>query len=279
MGLAGTAADGLKLRLDPHAAVPPFEQVRDGIARQVDSGVLEPGFRLPPVRALAASLDLAANTVARAYKELEAAGVVETRGRAGTFVAGRGVERAARAAATAYVDSARALGLDSEEIVAHVRRAAGEGAPSSAKHIVVAAVALVRAGCVLSVRKHGTDRFMLVGGKLEPGESARDAALRETREEVGLDLTEATLLGEFDSEAANEPGHTLHSTVFWVETDAEPVASAEIAEVRWTPLWAHPDDLAPMLEQHVLPVLRAAELRHRQHAECPGATSDAARER
>lgn len=126
---------------------------------------------------------------------------------------------------------------------------------SGDKHIVVAAVALVRDGHVLTVRKRGTERFMLVGGKLEPGESARDAALRETREEVGLRIESATLLGEFLSEAANEPGHSLHSTVFWVESDAEPVASAEIAEVRWTPLRDHPDDLAPMLEHHVLPVI------------------------
>ena len=126
----------------------------------------------------------------------------------------------------------------------------------SDKHIVVAAVALVRDGHVLTVRKRGTERFMLVGGKLEPGESAREAALRETREEVGLEIESATLLGEFHSEAANEPDHTLHSTVFWVESDAEPVASAEIAEVRWTPLRDHPDDLAPMLEHHVLPVIR-----------------------
>ena len=122
-------------------------------------------------------------------------------------------------------------------------------------HIVVAAIALVRDGHVLTVRKRGTQRFMLVGGKLGPGESARDAALRETREEVGLRIEDATLLGEFDSEAANEPGHTLHSTVFLVESDAEPVASAEIEEVRWTPLHDHPDDLAPMLEHHVLPRL------------------------
>ena len=126
------------------------------------------------------------------------------------------------------------------------------------RHIVVAAVALVRDGCVLTVRKRGTQRFMLVGGKLEPGESAREAALRETREEVGLEIESTTLLGEFHSEAANEPGHTLLSTVFWVESDAEPVASAEIAEVRWTPLRDHPDDLAPMLEHHVLPALIAS---------------------
>ena len=129
--------------------------------------------------------------------------------------------------------------------------------PVTDKHIVVAAVALVRDGHVLTVRKRGTERFMLVGGKLEPGESAHDAALRETYEEVGLRIESATLLGEFLSEAANEPGHSLHSTVFWVESDAEPVASAEIAEVRWTPLQDHPDDLAPMLEHHVLPAILA----------------------
>jgi 8-oxo-dGTP diphosphatase len=123
--------------------------------------------------------------------------------------------------------------------------------------IVVAAVALVRDGCVLTVRKRGTDRFMLVGGKLEPGETPLDAALRETYEEVGLLIESARPLGEFLSEAANEPGHTLQSTVFWVESDDDPVASGEIAEVRWTPLHDHPDDLAPMLEHHVLPVIRA----------------------
>ncbi|NYE38691.1 8-oxo-dGTP pyrophosphatase MutT (NUDIX family) [Nocardioides cavernae] len=127
--------------------------------------------------------------------------------------------------------------------------------PAGERHIVVAAVALVRDDHVLTVRKRGTERFMLVGGKLEPGESAREAALRETYEEVGLCIEEATPLGEFLSEAANEPGHTLHSTVFWVESDEDPVASAEIAEVRWTPLRGHPDDLAPMLEHHVLPVI------------------------
>lgn len=124
------------------------------------------------------------------------------------------------------------------------------------RHIVVAAVALVRDGHVLTVRKQGTERFMLVGGKLEPGESAYDAALRETREEVGITVDAATLLGEFHSEAANEPGHTLHSTVFLIESDADPVAAAEIAEIRWTPMLGHPDDLAPMLEHHVLPALR-----------------------
>lgn len=115
----------MNLSVDDSSGVPPFEQVREGIRAQVDSGSLPPGFRLPPVRALATSLDLAPNTVARAYKELEALGVVETRGRAGTFVAGRGVERSVRTAAASYVASVRALGLDDDEALDAVRRALG----------------------------------------------------------------------------------------------------------------------------------------------------------
>ncbi|ROR89929.1 GntR family transcriptional regulator [Nocardioides aurantiacus] len=113
----------LVLDLDPGAPEPPYEQVREAIRAQVDDGTLRPGTRLPPVRRLAETLGLAAGTVARAYKELEAAGVIETRGRAGSVVTGGGVERAAREAATTYVGQARGLGLGDDEVLALVRRA------------------------------------------------------------------------------------------------------------------------------------------------------------
>lgn len=138
-----------------------------------------------------------------------------------------------------------------------VRHTAGVESRDAAPRIVVAAVAIVRDGAVLTVRKRGTARFMLVGGKLEPGESPEQAALRETREEVGIEVDHAELMGEFVSETANEPGHVLHSTVFLARSEAEPVAAGEIAEVRWTPIEDPPDDLAPMLVHHVLPLLRA----------------------
>lgn len=124
-------------------------------------------------------------------------------------------------------------------------------------HLVVAAVAFVRGDHVLTVRKAGTERFMLVGGKLEPGEDPRAAAVREAKEEVGLVVDDLELLGEFWADAANEPGHTLESTVFASEATGDPVAAAEIAEIRWTPLDGGHADLAPLLEHHVLPVLRA----------------------
>lgn len=125
-----------------------------------------------------------------------------------------------------------------------------------APQIVVSAVAIVRDGAVLTVRKQGTDRFMLVGGKPEAGENARACAVRETREETGLEVTDLELLGEFTSPAANEPGHELVSTVYLADPVGEPVVAAEIAELRWTDLDGEYDDLAPMLEFNVLPLLR-----------------------
>ena len=58
------------LAIDPTLPTPPFEQVKDQIVAQRASGELPAGHRLPPVRALAAELGVAPNTVARAYREL-----------------------------------------------------------------------------------------------------------------------------------------------------------------------------------------------------------------
>jgi DNA-binding transcriptional regulator YhcF (GntR family) len=96
------------LTLDPAGATPPFEQVRRQLAARIHDGTLPPGTRLPTVRALAAELGLAPNTVARAYRELETAGLVATRGRGGTVVLadsevlGRLVDAAQTFAATVH---------------------------------------------------------------------------------------------------------------------------------------------------------------------------------
>ena len=76
------------LEVDPASAVPPYEQVRQGVTALVLGGALQPGARLPSIRQLADDLGLAGGTVARAYRELEADGIVTTRGRHGTVVAG-----------------------------------------------------------------------------------------------------------------------------------------------------------------------------------------------
>ena len=108
--------------IDPGSSVPPYEQIRDQLRSQIESGELTPGTRLPTVRGLAAELGLAANTVARAYRELEVLGLIETRGRAGSVVSGHGVEQAARQAAHEYAEKVRALGIGRDEAVTLVQR-------------------------------------------------------------------------------------------------------------------------------------------------------------
>ena len=75
------------VEIDPGSLVPPYEQLRAQIADLVAAGALAPGARLPAVRQLAADLGVAPGTVARAYRELEQGGVLEARGRHGSFVA------------------------------------------------------------------------------------------------------------------------------------------------------------------------------------------------
>jgi DNA-binding transcriptional regulator YhcF (GntR family) len=115
------------IAVDPRSPIPPFEQVRAQIAVAIEQGQLQAEERLPTVRQLAADLRLAVNTVARAYRELEAGGHVETRGRNGTFVAGPPSERRRQAerATRDYAVRMRRLGLSPLEILATLRRELG----------------------------------------------------------------------------------------------------------------------------------------------------------
>jgi len=115
----------LDIVISPTSPVPPFEQLRIQLLDAVSAGTLVPGTRLPTVRRLAEDLGLAAGTVARAYRELEASGVIETRGRNGTFVSPHGdaAHREAQRAATVFAEQMRALRVDAEEAMALVSAA------------------------------------------------------------------------------------------------------------------------------------------------------------
>lgn len=121
---------------------------------------------------------------------------------------------------------------------------------------VVGAVIRDAAGRLLTVRKRGTARFMLPGGKREPGEDDLAALSRELREELGVRLATATLLGRFEAPAANEPGATVRSSAYLVEITGEIVIAAEIEEMLWIEP-AAPGDvaLAPLLSAQILPAL------------------------
>ena len=104
------------ISIDPRSPVPPFEQLRVQLLEEVRSGALAPGARLPTVRRLAADLAIAPNTVARTYRELEADGVIETRGRHGSFVTASDTsELQGRRAAREFAERIRQLGVSTDE--------------------------------------------------------------------------------------------------------------------------------------------------------------------
>lgn len=94
---------------------------------QILDAQLPAGTKLPTVRALADELGLAVNTVAKAYRELEAAGVIETRGRSGSFVAlsRDAAERTLQQAASAYAARAAELGIEPERALGYVKTSIG----------------------------------------------------------------------------------------------------------------------------------------------------------
>lgn len=127
-----------RLAIDPDDPAPPSAQIVRSVRRQVRDGLLEPGDRLPAIRALAEELGLAPGTVARAYKELEEEGAVVTRRGAGTRVAEgdgsgerarsapapgarSGLDPELRAVLAPAVDAARDLGHPDAAIAAAVR--------------------------------------------------------------------------------------------------------------------------------------------------------------
>jgi DNA-binding transcriptional regulator YhcF (GntR family) len=127
------------LRIDASAPTPPYAQLREQLTTMIRTGVLAEGHRLPPIRQLANDLGLAPNTVARAYRELEAAGLLQTRGRHGTEVAARpptetdpadGIEPLA--ASLALEAHQRGVGLDQlVELVGRAFRDLGRGTAST----------------------------------------------------------------------------------------------------------------------------------------------------
>lgn len=121
------------VRVDPADPTPPYEQVRRQLVALIEAGALGEGSRLPPVRQLAADLGLATGTIARAYRELEHAGLVQARRGGGTTVIRPDAHESERSRRerveqllTTAVRQARWYGAGNTEITDMVTRALSE---------------------------------------------------------------------------------------------------------------------------------------------------------
>ena len=119
----------MQIHITTNDGVPIYLQIVNQVKYLVAAGRLAAGEELPPIRVLAERLVVNPNTVARAYRELEAAGLVEKRRTAGTFVSDAGSPLAHRERLkilTARVDAllaeARQLGVAVDEVVNLVHR-------------------------------------------------------------------------------------------------------------------------------------------------------------
>ena len=119
----------MDIHISPHDGVPIYLQIVNQVKYLVASGRLAPGEELPAIRVLAERLLVTPNTVARAYRELEVAGVVEKRRTAGTYVSDAGSRLARRerlkivaGRIDALLAEARSLGIGTDEVIELVRR-------------------------------------------------------------------------------------------------------------------------------------------------------------
>jgi GntR family transcriptional regulator len=119
----------MHIRVSPTDGVPIYLQIVNQVKYLIAAGRLAPGEELPPIRTLAERLAINPNTVARAYRELEVAGVVVKRGTTGTFVSASGSPLARKERVRilseridALLAEARQLGFSSDELFDLIRR-------------------------------------------------------------------------------------------------------------------------------------------------------------
>ncbi|HKR83248.1 MAG TPA: GntR family transcriptional regulator [Terriglobales bacterium] len=122
-----------RFRLDLHSGVPVYRQIIDQVRGGIASGSLRVGDQLPTVRQLAVDLSINPNTVARAYRELELGGVLETHQGTGTFISSQkiegGNEERSRQLTQIVADSvarAGAIGFTVEDLMGQLRELVGE---------------------------------------------------------------------------------------------------------------------------------------------------------
>jgi GntR family transcriptional regulator len=122
--------------VDPRSGVPLYLQLMEQVKRAVALGTLAAGEQLPTVKSLALGLTVNPNTVARAYRDLEREGVIETSPGRGSFVRGevtRAADDVALATLADAIRQAKAMGLDRARVAALVEKTLDRWFPADAQ--------------------------------------------------------------------------------------------------------------------------------------------------
>ena len=123
-----TQKRSFEFRLDLHSGVPVYRQIIDQVQGGIAAGSLTAGHQLPTVRQVAVDLAINPNTVARAWREMEIRGIIETQQGTGTFIShqkveGREVERRRQLERLIddFVARAGAAGFRIEDLIEQLR--------------------------------------------------------------------------------------------------------------------------------------------------------------
>ena len=118
----------MNINLNLRSDIPIYLQVIEQVRQQVASGDLKPGDQLPTVRALATDLMVNFNTIARAYRLLDQAGILSTQQGRGTYILNEPPPETTErlraesldALARRFFQEASRLGLTSEQTVKYI---------------------------------------------------------------------------------------------------------------------------------------------------------------
>src|SRR5580700_6149307 len=226
----------------PHARNPrpAYEQIAADIRAAIGQGRLEPGDRLPTEREHAARYGVAIGTYRQAIAVLREEGLLSTYKRHGTVV----LVPPEQPRSPEYTELSQRLDRVAESIaeLARLLQAQGPGTetqpePSTLPEPgpIVAAIVTSHLGVLVARRNDGKPPWTFIAGKIEPGESPADAAVREVKEETGLRIRAGGVIGR---RVHPQTGRTMvymaarptHGTDVFVGDEEE------LAEVRWASL-------------------------------------------
>lgn len=222
---------------------PVHAQIAEDIRRRIASGSFPPGAKLPPIRELCAEYSVASETIRRALDILRDQHLVVTQSTRGTFVLSEpdGSEPSEYDAVMARVNELAEEIRQLRDRMDSFEGRAGEPSEIPEPRPVVAAIVTSARGVLIARRNDGSPPWTFIAGEIEPGESPADAAVREVKEETGLEVAAGGVIGRRVHPQTNRT--MVYMAAAPVQgTDAFVADQEELAEVRWVSL-AEADDL------------------------------------